>query len=102
MFEFEADKIDPPVMDTYAADDVAWVMSTLRVFAGPAIPPAPLSPVPATCAIVEAAALADTAENPPIANAAAATSAMRLIDVFVDIDFLSIVADGTFPSAALR
>jgi len=27
---------------------------------------------------------------------------MRLIDVFVDIDFLSIVADGTFPPAALR
>jgi hypothetical protein len=35
------------------------------------------------------AALADTAEIPPIAKAAAATSATRLKAVFVDIIFLS-------------
>jgi hypothetical protein len=57
-------------------------------------------PTPVTSAIT--AALAETAENPPIANAAAATSAMRLIDVFVDIIFLSIVEFGTIPISALR
>ena len=51
--------------------------------------------------MVVVAALADTAENPPRVNAAAATSAMRLIDVFVDICFLSIkVTDGNFPPVA--
>ena len=51
---------------------------------------------------VVATALAEMAENPPSANAAAATSAMRLIDVFVDIIFLSIVTDETIPPVALR
>ena len=49
-----------------------------------------------------AAALADTAENPPMVNAAAATSATRLIVVFVDICFLSIVEDWTIQFSALR
>jgi hypothetical protein len=38
---------------------------------------------------VFAVALAETAENPPIANADAATSAIRFVIVFVDIIFLS-------------
>jgi hypothetical protein len=43
----------------------------------------------------------ETAENPPIANADAATSAMRLMLVFVDIFFLSRkVTDGNFPPVA--
>jgi hypothetical protein len=54
--------------------------------------PAAVAPVPAT-ALVEVReapeALAETAEIPPIANAAAATSATRLKAVFVDIIFLS-------------
>ncbi|PZN74853.1 MAG: hypothetical protein DM484_20195, partial [Candidatus Methylumidiphilus alinenensis] len=37
----------------------------------------------------DATAFAETAEIPPIANAAAATSATRLKAVFVDIIFLS-------------
>jgi hypothetical protein len=35
------------------------------------------------------AACAETAENPPRVNATAATAAMRLMLVFVDISFLS-------------
>ena len=48
------------------------------------------------------AAYAGTAENPAIANADAATSAIRFVIVFVDIIFLSIVTDGTIPPVALR
>jgi hypothetical protein len=48
-----------------------------------------------------AAFAGETAENPPIANAAAATSAMRLKLVFVDIIFLSRkVAEKNFFTAA--
>jgi hypothetical protein len=47
------------------------------------------------------AALAETAEIPPIANAAAATSATRLKLVFEDIVFLSRKVEfGTFPISA--
>jgi hypothetical protein len=47
------------------------------------------------------AAFAGTAENPAIANADAATSAMRLKLVFVDIIFLSRKVDsGNFPLSA--
>jgi hypothetical protein len=46
-------------------------------------------------------AFAGTAENPAIANADAATSAMRLKLVFVDIIFLSRKVDsGNFPLSA--
>jgi hypothetical protein len=41
-------------------------------------------------------------EKPPSANADAATSAMRLKLVFVDIIFLSIVEDWTIQFPALR
>jgi hypothetical protein len=51
--------------------------------------------------LVRAAANADTAENPPIVNAATATSATRLKLVFVDIVFLSRKVEfGTFPISA--
>ena len=87
------EEIVPPVIVTYVfvpEADAPGVMTTPRLFAGPAIPPTPPSPVPAACVIVVVdAACAGKAENPPSANAAAATSAMRLIDVFVDIIFLS-------------
>jgi hypothetical protein len=51
--------------------------------------------------VFSAPAFAGTAENPAIANADAATSAMRLKLVFVDIIFLSRKVDsGNFPSSA--
>jgi hypothetical protein len=85
------EEIVPPVIVTYVFVPEAveeGVTVTPIVFAGPAIPPTPPSPVPAACVIV-VVAYAGRAENPPSANAAAATNAMRLIDVFVDIIFLS-------------
>jgi len=51
---------------------------------------------------VVAAAFAGITDNRPRLSAETATSAMRLIDVFVDIIFLSIVEFGTIPISALR
>ena len=48
----------------------------------------------------ETAALDGTTLNNPKPNADTATSAMRLIDVFVDIDFLSVVDLETFSRSA--
>jgi hypothetical protein len=51
--------------------------------------------------VTSPAAFAGTAENPAIANADAATSAMRLKLVFVDIIFLSrkVAEKNFFPAA---
>jgi hypothetical protein len=78
-----------------------------------AVPTAPVAdavpvPVPVRVVVPEVnttveavAAFAGTAENPAIANADAATSAMRLKLVFVDIFFLSRkVAEKNFSPAA--
>jgi len=59
--------------------------------------------IEAAVAVVAAAACEGTAENPAIANADAATSAMRLKLVFVDIIFVFLsrkVDLGHFPSSA--
>jgi len=64
----------------------------------------PIAEEPVTVGVdaLGTAAFAATVDSKPKPNADTATSAMRLIDVFVDIIFLSIVEFGTIPISALR
>jgi len=102
---FALDTVVTTTESVVALDEKVTVTVPAVVLSDLPVVPNPAVQVPAEVRDKEfpkTAAWVGTTDIKPSPNEAAATSAMRLNVVFVDIIFLSIVVDETFPKTALR